>query len=314
VSALGYGTFAATPPAGRDWEATLRAWAKPPSDTEDERCENATRMIQDALRASRVLALRTLEVFVHGSYRNNTNVRLGSDVDVCVRCMDAVYPDYTFAGGATNATFGYSDSSYGPAALKSDVEAALRAHFGRLAVHRGNKVLQLHENTYRVSADVATTFERRRYHRRADGGYWYESGTMLITDDGQRIENWPHQHYENGTNKNLRTKKRFRAVVRILKRLRDEIEVRGGDSVPVPSFLIESLVWNAPDACFGHASYSEDVRLVLAYLMTQLAQDATCHEWGEVNERKYLFRGSQAWTRAQASTFVITSWCYLGFA
>lgn len=137
---------------------------------------------------------------------------------------------------------------------------------------------------------------------------------MLITDDGQRIENWPHQHYENGTNKNLRTKKRFRAVVRILKRLRDEIEVRGGDSGPVPSFLIESLVWNAPDACFGHASYSEDVRLVLAYLMTQLAQDATCHEWGEVNERKYLFRGSQTWTRAQASTFVITSWCYLGFA
>jgi hypothetical protein len=84
--------------------------------------------------------------------------------------------------------------------------------------------------------------ERRRYNRRADGGYWYESGTLLITDDGHRIENWPRQHYENGTNKNLRTGKRFKLVVRILKRLRDEMEERGGLGWPVPSFLIESLV------------------------------------------------------------------------
>lgn len=194
-------------------------------------------MVRDALDASPALASRTLEVFGHGSYRNSTNVRLGSDVDMCVRCMDAVYPDYTFAGGATDATFGYNDSLYGPAALKADVEAALRAHFGWGAVHRGNKVLQLHENTYRVAADVATTSERRRYHLQAGGGYWYESGTLLITDDGRRIENWPHQHYENGTSKNLRTGKRFKSVVGILKRLRDEITERGGLAEPVPSFL-----------------------------------------------------------------------------
>lgn len=314
MSALGYGLFAATPPAGRDWEATFRAWAKPPSDTEDERCENASRMIREALSASPALAFRSLEVFGHGSYRNNTNVRLGSDVDVCVRCMDAMYPDYTFAGGATDATFGFSDIAYGPAALKADVEAALRVHFGSPAVHHGNKVLQLHENTYRVAADVATTFERRRYHRRADGGYWYESGTLLITDGGKRIENWPHQQYANGTDKNMRTGKRFKAVVRILKRLRDEMEERGGLVGPMPSFLIESLVWNVPDASFGHASYREDVHLALAHLITHLADDATCQEWGEVNERKYLFRGSQTWTRGQASAFAIGAWYFLGLA
>jgi hypothetical protein len=312
MSALGYGLFAATPPAGRDWEATFRGWAKPPSDTEDERCENASRMIRDALSASPALASRTLEVFGHGSYRNNTNVRLGSDVDVCVRCMDAFYPDYTLAAGATDATFGYNDSPYGPAQLKSDVEAALRAHFGHSAVHRGNKVLLLHENTYRVAADVATTFERRRYHRRAGGGYWYESGTLLITDGGQQIENWPHQHYDNGANKNLRTGKRFKAVVRILKRLRDEMEERGGLVGPVPSFLIESLVWNVPDANFGHVSFSEDVHLALAHLITNLADDSTCSEWGEVNERKYLFRGPQTWTRGQASAFVSAARHYIG--
>jgi len=313
VNTLGFGALGATPPRGRDWEATLRVWAKPPSDTEEERCENATRVIRDALQASPALALRTLEVFGHGSYRNNTNVRLGSDVDVCVLCKDTVYPDYTFAEGATDTTFGYSDSAYGPAALKRDVEAALRAHCGSLAVHRGNKVLQLCENTYRVAADVATTFERRRYYRRNDGEYWYESGTMLITDSGRHIENWPHQHYDNGTHKNLRTGRRFKAVVRILKRLRDEMHTRGSLDGPVPSFMIESLVWNVPDACFGHALYREDVRLTLAHLIVHLADDATCNQWGEVNERKYLFHEGQSWSRGQASAFVIASWHYLGF-
>lgn len=302
------------PPTGRDWEAVLRGWAKPPSDTEDERCENAARMIRNALRASPALAQHTLEVFGHGSYRNNTNVRLGSDVDVCVCCTDTFYPDYTFASGASNATFGTVDSAYGPVDFKADVEAALRAHFGSIAIHRGNKVLHVHENTYRVAADVAPTFERRRYHRGEDGRYWYESGTLLITDNGQQIENWPQQHYENGVAKNERTIKRFKAIVRILKRLRDEMDSRGSLQGPVASFLIESLVWNVPDACFGHASYFEDVRLVLAHLIVHLSGDETCREWGEVNDRKYLFRWGQTWTRAQASEFAHTAWCHLGLS
>jgi hypothetical protein len=60
--------------------------------------------------------------------------------------------------------------------------------------------------------------------------------------------------------------------------------------------------------------YRDDVCLVLARLAIHLVADGISEEWGEVNERKYLFRGSQALTRAQASAFVIAAWNYLGFA
>ena len=61
-------------------------------------------------------------------------------------------------------------------------------------------------------------------------------------------------------------------------------------------------------------SYGEDVCLALAHLVTHLADDATCYEWGEVNDRKYLFRASQTWTQGQASAFVVAASYYLGFA
>ena len=53
--------------------------------------------------------------------------------------------------------------------------------------------------------------------------------------------------------KNDATGRRFKAVVRILKRLRNEM-VDNGHKVagPIPSYLIECLIWNVPNEGFGH--------------------------------------------------------------
>lgn len=307
------GWAAALAPRGRDWNAVFDTWAKPASDTEEARCENAARMVRQAVWSSPSLSAHRVEVFGHGSYRNNTNVRAGSDVDVCVRCLDVWYPDYEFAPGVSNATLGFADATYTPAAFKADVEAALRAHFGPAAVFRGNKVLQLRENTYRVAADVAPTFERRRYYVTATGQLDYESGTWLVPDTGPAIENWPQQHYENGVEKNLATRRRYKSVVRILKRLRDEM-VEGGALVesPPPSHLIECLAWNVPDTTFTGERLAGAVHGVLSYLLAHLLVDATCAHWTEVNARKVLFHPSRTWTRSQALSFVAAGSAYLG--
>ena len=296
----------------RDWETTFRSWARPPSDTEDERCENAVRMIKDAITASRALAARDVQVFGHGSYRNNTNVRLNSDVDVCVRCMDVITPDYSFAAGATDREANLVEAVYTFAMFKNELEAALHARFGSLAVVRGNKVFVVRENTYRVSADVAPTSELRRYYRESNGRLWYESGTMLYPDRGPCIENWPHHHYQNGVGKNDRTGRRFKSAVRILKRLRNDMEEARAYTGPVPSYLLECLVWNVPDQAFCHATLTEDVRQSIAYLVASTATQSGCNEWGEVNERKYVFRVGQKWTREEAHAFLVAAWGYLG--
>src|SRR5258708_6011939 len=106
----------------RDWEATFTSWAQGPSDTEAGKCDNAEGIIRKAISASAVLSKRNVEVFTQGSYRNNTNVRLESDVDVCVRLMDLI--DTDLAAGLTRGDVGLHDATgYTHADFKNDVES-----------------------------------------------------------------------------------------------------------------------------------------------------------------------------------------------
>jgi hypothetical protein len=294
----------------RDWESQFREWAKPPGTTEEQRIANAEKGIKDALKASDALKNRDIRVFTQGSYRNNTNVRKDSDVDIAAVCYDVFYPDYP--EGTTKETFGNIDGDYAYGTFKNEVEQALVARFGHSAVERGNKAFDVHENTYRVEADVAPFFEHRRYHVGGD----YLSGVELRPDSGQPVKviNWPQQHYDNGVSKNMATGKRYKSMVRILKCLRKEMADNGcHEAEPIPGFLLECLIWNVPNDYFGHATYKADVRACLAFLFNNTKSDDTCSEWGEVSELKYLFRPSQKWTRQQANSFLSKAWDYIGF-
>jgi len=66
----------------RDWHSNFSTWAKPPSETEETKASNAARMINEAIRASAALSGKNVEVYATGSYRNNTNTRAESDIDV----------------------------------------------------------------------------------------------------------------------------------------------------------------------------------------------------------------------------------------
>jgi hypothetical protein len=86
-----------------------------------------------------------------------------------------------------------------------------------------------------------------------------------------------------------------------------------GAAKPIPSFLNECLVWNVPNEGFGHDTYKEDVRYVIAHLWNNTRTVESCGEWGEINELKYLFRKAQPWTHEQANTFLQAAWTYIGF-
>lgn len=305
--------MAAVPSVNRDWESVFVTWGSAPSATEREKCDNAERAIRKAIDASAKLSAKTIEVFAQGSYANRTNVRQDSDVDICVLYKDAFFPDYSMSQGLNGPLLGFTDAPYPYTEFKNDVEAALKSYFGAGSVTRGKKAFDVHANTYRVDADVVPCFEHRRYMGTVES-HWYNSGTQLFPDNGGKIINWPRQNYRNGVSKNDATGRRFKAVVRILKRLRNEM-VENGHKVaePIPSYLIECLVWNVPNEGFGHDTYSADVRYALAHLWNETRSDEACKEWGEINELKYLFRPSQPWRRDQVNSFLHAAWNYIGF-
>lgn len=292
-------------------EADFREWSKPPTATEEQKCTNAENVVRNAIRSYPALTMRNIEIFAQGSYRNGTNVRANSDVDICVCCKDVYFVD--LPDGYNKASFGLVDASYSYAEFRDDVERALRAYLGDDAVSRGKKAFDLHANTYRVDADVIPTFEHRRYVL-TNGSSTFISGTELHPDGGGRIVNWPHQNYENGTSKNIATGTRFKKLVRVLKRLRDVMVAEGNAAAkPIPSYLIECLVWNTPKSAFIDDQYAENLRSILLHLYQSTQTDDACREWGEVNELKYLFRASQPWTRADVNTFTVAAWSRADF-
>jgi len=298
----------------RDWDTVLRSWSSPSSDTEDQKCKNAERMVKDAISNDDILSKHRIEVFAQGSYRNNTNVRLESDVDICVRLMDTFSPNYIHANGLTNELLGFIDSTYTYPRFKNDVERALKNKFGIESVRRGNKAFDIHANSYRVDADVVACLEHRLYTlQKSNGEYFYHSGAELRPDNGMPIVNWPHQHYENGVSKNNATGYRFKYLVRGLKRLRNEMVENGIESAkPISSYLIECLVWNSSNDSFGHTDYLDDAKSILAHTYNATITEASSKEWLEVNKIKYLFHVTQPWTLDQAHEFMGSAWNYIG--
>ena len=300
-------------------EDVFKEWAKAPPQAEQQTSESAIQAIKEAVSNSPKLSRRRIKTFTQGSYRNRVNVRQDSDVDVGVLCFDVFLPEYP--PGTTAATFGNEDSSYSYVQFKSELEEALVAYFGRTSVRRGNKAFDLGNNSYAIEADVAPFFEYRQYWQDKS----YRAGVALIPDSGDRIDNFPERlvnhwpdfplHYENGVWKNDRTARRYKGVVRVAKKLRNLMEDRGiFEAGPIPGFLIECLVWNAPDSCFAGSTWDVRVPAVLAYLTANTASSANCDRWFEVNGIKYLFHSSQKWTRAEAHAFVRRALDFVGRA
>jgi hypothetical protein len=296
------------------WDDTFRRWAKPMSDSEEAMADRAAGIIRTAISASAALAARSVDVYATGSYHNNTNVRGESDIDVAVVCHDTFF--YDLPAGAQAAPFGLvNPATYTFDQFRREVHAALYARFGAAGMTPGAKAFTVHENTYRLEADVSPFFEYRLY----DANGSYNEGVKSISANGTSFVNWHKDHYTQGVARNLATGRRFKRVARILKNVKFDMTECGTAHAKevggrIPSFLIECLVFNAQDACFKLSTqgYVQDVRAVIADIWD--ATKAEADRWRnmvEVNWRKWLFRGGQSWTRELVHDFLTAAWGHL---
>ncbi|MED3022344.1 MULTISPECIES: nucleotidyltransferase domain-containing protein [Bacillus cereus group] len=287
-------------------ESTFIKWSKRASDNEESKCDNALKMIKDAINKSPKLSMYEFSYIQQGSYYNNTNVRLNSDVDIAVRKKDTFFADYPL--GKTHEDFGNHSSSYAFEDYRKDIHQALVNKFGAENVELADKCIKIRSNSYRVDADVVPCYEHRRYS--TDGEYIL--GNAFKTRKSLKlVKNFPEQHYSNGIEKNNRTSRRYKRVVRILKRLRYELKEKGYRHENISSFLIECLVYNAPDDLFNNRTYTEDVQKVLNYLIANTALDTYCFLWTEVSGLLNLFSTEKSYSRDDVNKFLNDSFNYL---
>ena len=294
-------------------ENTLKGWKDPASVTEEQRITNTINMIKSAVNGCVELKDLSIEVFVQGSYANNTNVRTNSDVDVCVMQTSTFYSEYP--NGTTREDYGFVEGTISFDEYKRRVKKAIVDKFGNEAVSMGNKSIKIRSNSYHVNADVVVAFMLKNYAviNSADP-LQYDEGTRFYGTDGTQVSYYPKEHIANGMQKNNRTNYQYKYLVRIFKRIRNNMVADGvvnGDKIS--SFLTECLVWNVPDNIItGYSTWTETVRQAIIYIFNEI-KDNNHREWGEVSERLYLFHAGRKWTDVDAQDFMRSMWNYLGY-
>jgi hypothetical protein len=203
---------------------------------------------------------KSVEIFLQGSYSNDTNIFRESDVDVVMRLND------TFHHGLENLSLGererfhsvFSNAAYDFSTFKKDVLSVLQAEFGADVVP-GNRAIKIKANQRRRKTDVLVATEFRNYRSFTNLEGEYVSGICFFTAAGDRIVNYPKQHRDNCVRKHQATNGWFKPTVRILKNLRQALIERGMlELSQAPSYFLEGLIYNVPDSKFG-GSFSNTV-------------------------------------------------------
>lgn len=291
-------------------EDTLSSWTGPSSATEQERQERTERMIRQAIEDHEPFANCVLSIYAKGSYANNTNVRADSDVDIAVECTEVEYWEELEPGVHTGGT--PYEGIWTPEKLRTELGVALEVKFPGQVDASGSTAFQINSSSARVDADAVPCFSYCCYISPGRS----RQGTRIFPKTGTSIVNYPVQQLENGKAKNTRTGYHFKKAVRILKRIENAM-VADGTHCEMPSYFIECLAYNCPDALFSRATWTDIIRDMLGHIWDSLQGDEPSDEnarWLEVNGCLYLFHSSQKWTRSDGRQFANAAWNYLGDA
>lgn len=292
-------------------EEQLSRWEKPPSETEEGKCQNAVRQITDAIRAR---FGNDVSIFLQGSYKNRTNVKLDSDVDIVTRHDGYYFPDTTGMSEADKQRYwaSFISSPYSFTQFKNDVHNILVNRFGATAIERKNKCIKVKGSSQRVNADVVPCFVHKRFKTPT---VIEAKGIEFVTDSGVHISSFPEQHYDNGVSKNDNTGRMYKSVVRVLKNVRNElVDQRIITLEQMPSFFLECLVWNVlPNSHFQKSTYTAATRATVVTVWNEMGDPERANNYAEVNDLKWLFRGSPHRTYQQARSFMQHAWDFIGY-
>jgi hypothetical protein len=285
-------------------EYQLETWSHQGAIESSKRTHKAVRR---ALRQWDDLRNRDYEVYLQGSYRNSTNIRGSSDVDVIAQMNDTfrsnkleLPPDQREAHDRA-----YDPGKHTLERFRGAVLAALRAHFGRPLVVEGNKAIKILPASGRLPADVVVCQQYRRYD------YFYSrenhakaEGMRFRTRDGREIINFPKRHYVNGVRKNDQCAVSYKAGVRVFKNARNAIVNRGWMPPSVPSYFLECFAYNATSDC-----YSGTWQSLYYDVLMDLTQDARYPKYLCQNGVRPLFGSSyDQWDISSATQFVNALW------
>lgn len=286
-------------------ESQLDAWARQGAVTS---AASTYASVNKALLGVSSSPVRTkdIDVYLQGSYRNDTNIRGDSDIDVVVE-LNATFSRNLSKLSAREIELyksTFPQASYLWEDFRSDVLTALQNYYGHQIVSEGNKCLKIAGSSGRLPADVVVCQEHREYQRfYGISDQRYVEGIKFWTrKEGREVVNFPKVHYENGVQKNhaWRTGGVYKPTVRVFKNARTYLSKRGyiRDDL-APSYFLEGLLYNVPDGAFS-GTHHQTFFNVLSWLHSAGLQGL----WSQ-NEQTLLFGpSSEQWNTGDAQELI----------
>ena len=273
-------------------ESTLSGWSHHQAATA---FKQAHVPIREALDAYKGLSQFKYEVFLQGSYKNDTNLGGDSDVDVVVRLADRLKPRVAALAGEKlqgNGSHRFALERW--QSFRDHAMKAMRARFGK-AVKSGRKTLKLPKGKVPADADLVVTLS-------------YKEGIgFYFLDEGRWIVSYPQQHHQRGLKKERATNKRFNRTIRMFKAARNQLVSRRElAKEDAPSYFIECLLYNVPDDRFGPELVPTYLG-ILTWLKTARLNDFQCQngrlplfgpqpeQWSVKNARAFLKALQKMW-------------------
>jgi len=243
--------------------------------------------VQYALGQSQRLALHSYEIFLQGSYGNDTNIRSDSDVDVAVVLNDAFRRNLSQLTASDLLLYNssFSTATYAFPQFRKDVLDQLNGYYGKALVIEGKNSIKLKPASGRLGADVIVSLEHRWYIRfNGLHDQSFVQGIAFDRTDGVSITNYPKLHSANCTAKHKATSSWFKPTVRIFKNMRRRlVEIGALANGIAPSYFIECLAYNVPNECFGR-NFQSTVLDAMVWISKADTSKFVC-----ANEQTYLF-------------------------
>lgn len=187
-------------------ESQLRTWSNQGATTNSQKTYDS---VKAALGGYTWPSEFTYNIYLQGSYRNNTNTRGNSDVDVVAELTSSFRHDISSLSEAQQSSFHshFPSATHGWSEFRTHIESALVKHYGRNKVKPNKKCITVH--TPYLEADVLPCQSYRDYDSTNSpypNSFPYWVGIIFYVPSQSRwVVNYPKLHYQNGANKNGRT-------------------------------------------------------------------------------------------------------------
>lgn len=273
-------------------ERTLARWSHHQASTAFTQAHLPIRAALDAYKWPSDIRY---QVFLQGSYKNDTNLGGDSDVDVVVRLTSKLKPR---VAGLTGQQL-VDDASHKVAhqrwkSFRDHALEAMRARFGK-SVKSGRKTLKVPKGKIPADADLVVTT-----------GYKQGIG-FYMSDERRWVVSFPQQHHARGLKKEKATNKRFKRTTRMFKAARNRLvdkKVLTKDAAP--SYFIECLLYNVPNALFAR-KLAPTYAGIIDWLKTDKLKDFECQngqvplfgprpeQWSQKKARRFVKALKELW-------------------